>query len=300
MSEREPSVAVTRDLHVAYYEGGPPDGEPVLLVHGFPDDARTWDAVAADLAAAGYRTIVPFVRGFGQTRFVPGVVRTGEIAALARDVLALADSLEIERFHYVGHDWGARAGYGAAALAPRRVRSLTALGVAYGANAGNLPLPIDQTRAYWYQWYFATSRGEAELETNRYAFCRALWESWAPGWRFTGAEYDATAASFRNPDFVAVAISSYRQRWGFAGGAPAYRKERAVLSAWPRLSVPTLVLMGRDDGATLPSSADGKEVLFEGPYRLEIVPDSGHFIQRERPELVAERVHAHLRAYEGT
>jgi pimeloyl-ACP methyl ester carboxylesterase len=300
VSAPQPSFATTRDLHVAYDERGPREGEPVLLVHGFPDDARTWDAVADDLAAAGYRTIVPYVRGFGPTRFVPGAVKTGEIAALARDVLALADALEIERFHYVGHDWGARAGYGAAALAPRRVRSLTALGVAYGANTGTQRLPIAQTRAYWYQWYFATPRGEAELETNRDAFCRALWEYWAPGWRFTDAEYDATAASFHNPDFVAVAISSYRQRWGFAGGAPAYRNERAALSAWPHLSVPTLVLMGRDDGATLPSSAEGKDVLFEGPYRVEIVPETGHFIQRERPELVAERVRTHLRAYEGT
>jgi pimeloyl-ACP methyl ester carboxylesterase len=296
----EHRVATTPDLHIAYVERGPRDGAPVLLVHGFPDDARTWDAVAADLADAGYRTIAPFVRGFGPTRFARGAVKTGEIAALARDVLAFADALEIERFHLVGHDWGARAAYGAAALAPRRIRSLTALGVAYGANAGTQRLPIAQTRAYWYQWYFATPRGEEELETNRYAFCRELWENWAPGWRFAGAEYDATAASFQNADFVAVAISSYRQRWGFAPGAPAYRKERAVLSAWPQLSVPTLVLMGRDDGATLPSSADGKEALFEGPYRLEIVPDSGHFIQRERPGLVAERVRAHLRAYEGT
>jgi pimeloyl-ACP methyl ester carboxylesterase len=291
-------VATTRDLHVAYIERGPRDGPPVLLVHGFPDDARTWDRLATALAADGYRTIAPFVRGFGPTRFVDGAQRTGEVAALARDVLALADALGIARFHYVGHDWGARAGYAAAALAPQRLRSLTALAVAYGTNHASQTMPVDQTRAYWYQWYFATPRGEAELASNAHAFCRALWSYWSPNWRFDHAEYDATAASFANPDFLAVVLSSYRQRWGFASGAGAYAGDRAVLERVPPLAVPTLALMGRDDGATLPSSTAGKEALFTGPYRVEILANSGHFVQREQPEAVAERVRAHLRANE--
>ena len=289
-------VAATRDLHVAYVECGPADGTPVLLVHGFPDDARTWDRLAPALAADGYRTIAPFVRGFGPTRFAAGAERTGEVAALARDVLALADALGLERFHYIGHDWGARAGYAAAALAPRRLRSLTALAVAYGTNHASQTMPIDQTRAYWYQWYFATPRGEAELATNAHAFCRALWSYWSPNWRFDDAEYDATAGSFANPDFLAVALSSYRQRWGFAPGAAAYAGDRAALERVPPIVVPTVTLMGRDDGATLPSSAVGKEALFTGPYRAEVLADSGHFVQREQPDAVAERVRAHLRA----
>ena len=292
-------IATTRDLHVAYVERGPHDGIPVLLVHGFPDDARTWDRLAPALAADGYRTIAPFVRGFGPTRFTGAAERTGEVAALARDVLALADALGIERFHFVGHDWGARAGYAAAALAPRRVRSLTALAVAYGTNHASQTMPIDQTRAYWYQWYFATPRGEAELATGAHAFCRALWSYWSPNWRFDVAEYDATAASFANPDFLAVVLSSYRQRWGFAPGAAAYAQDRAELERVPPLAVPTLTLMGRDDGATLPSSTTGKEALFTGPYRVDVVADSGHFVQREQPDAVAERVRAHLRANEG-
>jgi pimeloyl-ACP methyl ester carboxylesterase len=291
-------VATTRDLHVAYLERGPRDGTPVLLVHGFPDDARTWDRLAAVLAADGYRTIAPYVRGFGPTRFAAGAERTGEVAALARDVLALADALGIERFHYAGHDWGARAGYAAAALAPQRLRSLTALAVAYGTNHASQTMPIEQTRAYWYQWYFATPRGEAELATNAHALCRALWSYWSPNWRFDDAEYDATAASFANPDFLAVVLSSYRQRWGFAPGAAAYADDRAALERVPPIAVPALALMGRDDGATLPSSTVGKEALFTGPYRVEILADSGHFVQREQPELVAERVRAHLRANE--
>lgn len=292
----EPRIATTRDVRVAYLERGPRGGTPVLLVHGFPDDARTWDRLATALAADGYRTIAPFVRGFGPTRFAAGAERTGEVAALARDALALADALEIERFHFVGHDWGARAGYAAAALAPERLRSLTALAVAYGTNHASQTMPLDQTRAYWYQWYLATPRGEAELASNAHAFCRALWSYWSPRWRFDDAEYDETAASFANPDFLAVVLSSYRQRWGFARGAAAYAGDREVLARVPPLAVPALTLMGRDDGATLPSSTDGKEALFTGPYHVEVIAGSGHFVQREQPDLVAERVRAHLRA----
>jgi pimeloyl-ACP methyl ester carboxylesterase len=292
----EIAVVTTRDAQIAYLERGPRDGPPVLLVHGFPDDARTWDTVAPALAEAGYRTIAPFVRGFGPTRLHDGVPRSGEVGALAFDVLALADALGLARFDYVGHDWGARAGYAVAALAPDRVRSLCALAVAYGTNIGAQRMSPEQTRAYWYQWYFATPRGAAELETERDAFCRALWRVWAPGWPFSDEEYEATAASFANPDFVAVVLSSYRQRWGFVPGDERYASERTVIDAVPRLRVPTLVLMGGDDGATLPASADGAETQFAGPYRLELVADCGHFVQRERPDAVLPALLPHLLA----
>lgn len=296
----ESSAIRAGDLEIAYRTAGPAAGKPVILAHGFPDDARTWDELAAILAAAGYRTFAPYTRGFGPTRFTGGEVRrTGEIAALACDLLAFADALGFARVHVVGHDWGARAAYAAAALAPERFHSLCALAVAYGTTHASQPLSVEQTRAYWYQWYFATPRGERELETNRAAFCRALWTAWSPGWRFTDAEYAATAASFANPDFVAVALSSYRQRWGFMGGDDRYARERAILDAVPPIRVPTLTLMGRDDGATLPASAEGKEHAFAGPYRVEVLDDAGHFVQRERPAAVAERVLAHLRAYEA-
>lgn len=287
----------TPALRIAYREFGPADGEPVLLVHGFPDDASTFTRLAETLAADGYRCCVPFVRGFGATAFVEGVEKTGEAAAVARDVLAFADALGVERFHAVGHDWGARAGYGAAVLAPERVQSLVALATVYGTNHAGQEMAIEQTRAYWYQWYFATARGERELETNRAAFCRALWTDWSPDWKFDAAEFDATAASFDNPDFVAVVLSSYRQRWGFAPGAAAYDEDRERLAAVPPIAVPTLALLGRDDGATLLSTAAGKEALFSGPYALEVLDDAGHFVHRERPKAVAKRVRAHLRAY---
>lgn len=289
--------AHTPELDVAFLELGPRDGEAVMLVHGFPDDAHTWDRVAPELAERGYRTIAPFVRGFGSTRVHEGLERTGELAALARDVLEFADALDLGEFHLVGHDWGARAAYGAAALAPRRIASLTALAVAYGTNHPDQSLSIEQTRAYWYQWYFATPRGERELETNRHAFCRALWRSWSPGWRFDEVEYDATAASFENPDFVVIALSSYRQRWGFVPGAVRYADERERLARIPPIAVPAQTLMGADDGATLPSSVEGKEALFTGPYRAEVFGGTGHFLQRERPGVVTDRILAHVHAY---
>jgi pimeloyl-ACP methyl ester carboxylesterase len=298
MRTTELRTVTTRDLEVAYVERGPRGGTPVFLWHGFPDDAQTWDHLAATLAADGYRTIAPFVRGFGPTRFRGGIAKTGEVAALARDVLALADALDVGEFHYIGHDWGARAGFGAAVLAPARLRSLTALAVAHGTNYPGQAMDIEQTRAYWYQWYFATPRGADELERNRHAFCRALWSYWSPGWRFTDSEYDATAASFENPDFVEITLSSYRQRWGFVPGADAYADDRKLLANLVPITVPTLCLMGRDDGVTLASSVHGKEALFAAPYRVEFVEGAGHFLHRERPDVIAERVREHIGAYQ--
>jgi pimeloyl-ACP methyl ester carboxylesterase len=290
----------TAELEIAYLERGPRDGLPVLLVHGFPDDAQTWHRLAEALAVVGYRTIAPFLRGFGATRFLRETERTGEIAALASDLVAFADALGIARFHIVGHDWGARAAYAVAALWPERLYALCALSNPYGTTTPAQTLSVEQTRAYWYQWYFATPRGENELTTNRRAFCRALWRFWSPNWGFSDAEYERTAASFENPDFVTIALSSYRQRWGFIPGAGGYAAVRDRLLALPPIAVPTLTLLGADDGATLPSSAIGKETLFSGPYRVETIAGSGHFLQREQPALVTERVVAHLRTYGST
>jgi pimeloyl-ACP methyl ester carboxylesterase len=216
--------------------------------------------------------------------------RTGEIAALARDMLDLADALSLPRFHVVGHDWGARTGYALAALAPQRLLSLTTLAVAYGTNVATQQLDVQQLRAYWYQWYLATPRGADALRSDRAAFCRDLWRMWSPGWAFDEAEYAATAASFDNPDFVEIALHSYRVRWGFVPGAAAFAADRAVLDATPLLDVPTVVLMGRDDGATLPNGATGKERLFASSYALHVVPDCGHFVQREQPAAVIAAV----------
>jgi pimeloyl-ACP methyl ester carboxylesterase len=272
----------TPSLSVACLEYGPPDGEPVVALHGFPDDASTWDRIAPDLAASGHRVLAPYVRGFGATQLREGISPSGEIAALALDTIELLDALGIERAHVIGHDWGARAGYAAAALYPERIATLTALAVAHGTNVTSQNMDVAQSRAYWYQWYFATPRGAAHLENDRTGFCRALWRLWSPGWEFDEAEYARAAASFGNPEFVRVVLSSYRQRWGFEPGADRYASVRAILETVPPIAVPTLTIMGAADGATLPSSAAGKERLFTASYRLAILDDCGHFIPRER------------------
>jgi pimeloyl-ACP methyl ester carboxylesterase len=287
----------TPSLDCAYLESGPSNGVPVVLVHGFPDDARTWDAVAPILAGEGFRTIAPFVRGFGGTQLLPGRARSGEIAALARDVLELADALGLHRFHYIGHDWGARPGYALAALAPRRLSTLTTLAVAYGTNVAAQAMDVQQLRAYWYQWYFATPRGERALRDARAEFCRDLWRTWSPGWMFAPADYDRTAASFDNPDFADVVLHSYRVRWGFvAGGDPAYATDSAALAGVPRLAVATTVIMGKEDGATLPQSAAGAEQFFDARYTLRVLEDCGHFIQREQPAAVIDAFREAARA----
>jgi pimeloyl-ACP methyl ester carboxylesterase/RimJ/RimL family protein N-acetyltransferase len=292
--ERATLAVETPSLHLAYEERGPADGVPVVLVHGFPDDPRSWDAVVAGLVADGYRTIVPYVRGFGPTRTRVGTALCGETTALARDILDLADALGLARFALVGHDWGARAAYGAAALAPERVIRLAAFAVGYGTNLAAQAVSFAQARAYWYQWFFATPRGEAALGAERRAFCADLWRTWSPAWRFTDAELERTAASWGNPEFVPIAIHSYRERWGFAPSDPRYAADRAVLAALPPIPVPTLVVMGADDGATLPESSAGKEAFFPGGYERRVMPGVGHFPQREAPASILGALRAHL------
>jgi len=285
------SVA-TRALSCAYVERGPADGDAIFLIHGFPDDAQTWDAIAPELAADGLRTIAPYVRGFGPTRLLPEADRTGETAAITRDVLELADALGIARFHVVGHDWGARAAYSLAALAPGRIRTITALANGYATNVAGAEMDAEQLRAYWYQWYFATPRGERALRESRAAFCRDLWRLWSPSWAFDEAAYARTAASFDNPDFVEVVLHSYRCRWGFAPFSAAYAADRAAIEAHPAIAIPTAVLMGERDGATLPSSTAGRETFFRAAYHVRVLAGCGHFIPRERPAEVLEAVRA--------
>ncbi len=288
----------TQSLEVAYLEAG---GDvragshalPIILVHGFPDDAHAWNAVAHALVGAGYRTLAPYVRGFGPTRFLSDTApRTGQIAALIQDVIEFADAVHVDRCVLVGHDWGARAAYGVAALRPERVAALVALSVGYATSTPQESLPVEQARAYWYQWYFALDRGRAALAADPVGFCRILWKTWSPGWQFSEAEFAATAHSFQNPDFVPVVMHSYRHRWGLAPGDPAYDSVDARLRSSPPVPVPTVMLHGADDGATLPASSEGKERYFPGGYTRRIVPGAGHFIQRERPQAVVDAVPA--------
>jgi pimeloyl-ACP methyl ester carboxylesterase len=281
----------TPQLEIAYEERGDPDALPIVLLHGFPDDVRTWDAVVEGLVAAGYRTLAPYLRGYGPTRFLDsGTARTGQLAALGQDLLDFVDAADVNRFVLVGHDWGARAAYIVASLWPERVRALIALAVGYGTNDPKQTLALAQARAYWYQWYFCTERGRMALAADRRGMCRVLWQLWSPLWEFDEATFQRTAASFDNPDFVDVAIHSYRHRWGEALGDPRYDELEARLAVPIPIQVPTTALMGDEDGATLPETSAGKEHFFTNDYRREVLPGIGHFIQREDPQVVLQAI----------
>jgi pimeloyl-ACP methyl ester carboxylesterase len=277
----------TPHLDLAWEEGG---AGPVtaVLVHGWPDDPRAWDGVASLLHRAGVRTAAPFLRGFGPTRFRDAAaMRGGQISALTRDLLDFLDALGEERVLLVGHDWGARAAYGVAALAPQRLLGLVACSVGYGTSGPGQQLSFEQARAYWYHWYFALERGRQTLERDRRDFVRRIWSLWAPSWRYTDAEFDASAPSFDNPDWIDVTLHSYRHRWGLAPGDPRYDGlERQLAEPLP-VTVPTVMLHGAEDGATLPETSVGKESFFTAGYRREVLAGIGHFVPREAPDAVA-------------
>jgi len=271
-------------LDVAVELHGPESGTPVILLHGFPDDVRTYDGVAGPLAEAGFRVVVPYLRGYGPTRYRnPATPRSGQQAALAADLLALMDALGIGRALLAGYDWGGRAACIVAALWPERVIGLVS---AAGYNIQDIPnalRPAEPERElrYWYQWYLHTERGVAGLTANRASFCRLLWKLWSPTYPLTDAEYARTAASFDNPDFVATVVQSYRHRHQAAPGDPALEAIETRLTAQPPITVPTVVLHGADDGVDPPANSEGCERHFIGPFRRIVVPGAGHFLPRE-------------------
>ncbi len=274
-------------LDVAVELHGPETGTPVVLLHGFPDDARAWDGVAPALAAAGLRVAVPYLRGYGPTRYRdPATLRSGQQAALGADLLALMDALGFGRALLAGYDWGGRAACIVSALWPERVIGLVS---ANGYNIQDIagsarPAPPEQEARYWYQWYLHTERGVAALETDRAAFCRHLWRLWSPSWRFTEAEFARTAVSFDNPDFVATVVQSYRHRHRAAPGDPALQWIEDRLAARPPITVPSVVLHGVEDGVDPPANSEGCARWFTGPFRRVVVPGAGHFLPREAPQ----------------
>jgi pimeloyl-ACP methyl ester carboxylesterase len=284
------STVRTPVLEIAYETHGREGGLPVVLLHGFPDDARAFDAVAPPLASAGYRVLVPYLRGYGPTRFLSAAEpRMAQQAAIGQDLLDFMDALGINAAALAGYDWGGRAACIAAILAPERVRGLVTIG---GYNVQNTlapspPAPVAQERAYWYQWYFNTERGRAGLEQNRREICRSLWQQWSPTWKFDDATFERTAPSFDNPDFVPVVIHSYRHRHGHAPSDPRLDGIERRLAARPPITVPTLILHGGDDAVSL--SRSGKEAaLFPPGTEERVVPGCGHFMPREKPQAVVD------------
>jgi pimeloyl-ACP methyl ester carboxylesterase len=276
-----PHFTTTPTLRVAYESGGAENGSPVLLLHGWPDDPRTYDKIAPVLQGEGYRTIVPFLRGFGGTTFLfKDDMRSGEMVAMAQDALDVADALKLDRFAVVGHDWGARIAYALAILAPERVTHVCAMSVAW--QPGELATPgFEQVRKYWYQWFMATKRGKETVRREAKAFAHIMWETWAPAGWFTESEFEATAASFENPDWADVTLHSYQVRWGEAPKDPRYRALDERVHAAKAIAVPTLMLQGGADGVTVPSTTAGKDKYFTGGYRRHVLDGVGHFPTRE-------------------
>jgi pimeloyl-ACP methyl ester carboxylesterase len=283
----------TSVLEIAYEQSGPEDGVPVLLMHGFPYDPRTYDRMVPLLVAGGCRAIVPYLRGHGPTRFLAAETpRSGQQAALGNDLKELIEALGGPRVVLAGYDWGGRAACVVAALWPDKVRGLVS---ANGYNIQDIacstkPVPPEQEHRLWYQYYFHTERGRAGLQANRREFCKLLWRLWSPNWRFDDATYDRTAASFDNPDFVDVVIHSYRHRFGYVAGDPSLEPIEQRLAAKPRIPAPTIVLHGDGSGLSSPASSVKHAPLFTGPYQHRVIPVAGHNRPQEAPNAVADAV----------
>jgi len=276
----------TTQLDLAYLDVGDPNGKPVVLLHGWPDDPTTWNPVTAELAKRGCRLVIPYLRGFGPTRFLASASsKSGQLAALGHDAIELTERLGLKRFVLIGHDWGARAAYILAALHPERVQGLLTLSVGYGTNDPRQKIAYAQARNYWYHWFFATPRGKAAVESDRRELCRFLWRTWSPNWHFTDKEFEETATSWKNPDWAEVTLHSYQHRWGHAAGDERYRQLEEKMAQSPKIHVPAILIQGTEDGANLPETSEGKDHFFTAGYRYLLVK-AGHFIQREEPQSV--------------
>lgn len=292
-SQRTLRRVTTPTLDIACEESGAPGGVPVVLLHGFPDDARAYDGVVAALGTSEYHVIVPYLRGYGPTRFRDTATpRSGQQAALGRDLLDLMDALGIESAVLGGYDWGGRAACVAAALWPERVRGLVTVcgyNIQDIAASGHPAVP-DLEHRLWYQWYFQTERGRAGLAAHRRDLSRLLWELWSPNMECDESTFAETAASFDNPDFVDVVIHSYRHRLGAVPGDPALVAIERRLAEQPIITVPTVSLHGASDGVRPPEDTASHSRFFSGPYTRRVVPVAGHFLPREAPDAFAHAI----------
>ena len=285
-------IVRTSTLGVACEIAGAADAPAVVLSHGFPYDPRCFDAVVPILTGKGLRVIVPYVRGFGSTRFLAAdTPRSGEQAAIGQDLLDLLDALSIERALLAGFDWGARAACVVAALWPERVTGLvTTCGYMIQdiASAGT-PADPEQERRFWYQYYFNTERGRAGLAANRREFCALLWKLWSPTCPFDEGAYARTAASFDNPDFVDVSVHSYRHRYGYAAGDPRYAGIEERLSRLPKITVPTIAPHGEFDDVIPLATSSAHAKHFTGRYERRVLP-VGHNPPLEAPAAFAQAI----------
>jgi pimeloyl-ACP methyl ester carboxylesterase len=286
-------------LDVAYYEAGPADGPVVMLLHGFPYDIHSYVDVAPMLAARGCRTIVPYLRGYGPTRFRDErTPRSGEQAAIGADLIALMDALSVKRAVVAGYDWGGRAACVAAALWPGRCIGLVSVNSYLIQDIASAMVPMRPERevALWYQYYFQLERGRAGLAANRRGIAAILWRQWSPNWQFDDATLDRTVAAHDNPDYVDVVIHSYRHRFGLAGGDPQYADLQRRLAALPVITVPTITLDGDADGVAPATDGTASAAKFTGRRTHHVIPRAGHNLPQEEPEAFAGAVLELIRA----
>jgi pimeloyl-ACP methyl ester carboxylesterase len=280
-------------LNVGYAEAGPADGPAVLLLHGWPYDIQTYAEVTPILAGAGYHAIVPYLRGYGTTRFLSDeTFRNGEQAALAVDAIALLDALAIDKAIVAGCDWGARTADIVAALWPERCKGLVSVsGYLIGSQeAGKLPLPPEAELQWWYQYYFATDRGRAGYDKYRHDFAKLIWRTASPRWNFDDATFERSAASLDNPDHVAIAIHNYRWRLGLAEGEAEYDELEKRLAEAPVITVPAITLEGDTNGAFHPEPSAYAE-KFSGKYSHRTIEGGiGHNLPQEAPDAFAQAV----------
>ena len=280
-------------LNVGYVEAGPADGRAVMLLHGWPYDIHSFAEVTPILGSAGFRVVVPYLRGYGSTRFLSDhTMRNGEQAVLAFDAVALMDVLHIEKAIVAGFDWGGRSADIIAAVAPQRCAGLVSVsGYLIGSReAGKLPLSPEAERQWWYQYYFATERGRAGYDKYRREFAKLIWQTASPKWNFDDATFDRSAAALDNPDHVEIVIHNYRWRLGLADGEGEYEELEKRLASAPHISVPTITLEGDANGAPHldPSSYADK---FSGPYSHRTVDGGiGHNLPQEAPQEFADAV----------
>ena len=280
-------------LNVGYAEAGPTDGPAVVLLHGWPYDIHSYVDVAPLLAQEGYRAIVPYLRGYGTTRFLSGETpRNGQQSVLAVDAIALMDALGIEKAILAGFDWGARTTDVVAALWPERCKALVSVsGYLIGSpEANKMPLPPKAELQWWYQYYFATERGRAGYDRYRHDFAKLIWQIASPKWDFDDATFDRSAASFDNPDHVDIVIHNYRWRLGLAEGDPQYDHLENQLAEGPLINVPTITLEGDANGAPHPDAASYAK-KFSGTYTHRLVEGGiGHNLPQEAPQEFVEAV----------
>jgi pimeloyl-ACP methyl ester carboxylesterase len=290
---------LTKDLlDIRYETGGSEDGPPVLLLHGWPDDVRGWRRVIPHLNHNGFRWVAPWLRGFGPTIFHSlDTIRDGSAVAFVQDAIDLTEHLGWAKFSIVGHDWGARIAYTLAALFPARVSTISALALSYSPG-GRFPTPtFEQSRHWWYQWFMTTDRGAEAVRADPKGFARQQWNTWSPpGW-FDNAEFEATAKSFENRDWLNTTLNAYRSRWKAEPADDRYVPLRERLGSSETISTPTLMIQGTADMCDPPSESEGQERYFTGGYRRVLLDGVGHFPAREAANEVANEVVSHLKAF---